>query len=134
MKTFAVALLAASSSALSMEFISGAQKGIFLKSESQISDFKCQPAQVDQQVKKVLDIVPMMQMVAGTVKKGAKPSPMVNLVLDAVTSYGKISYLLDADYEGSDFCKGLLLAHEAHKIVMELGTTAVSKQSENMLQ
>ena len=76
----------------------------------------------------------MMQMMAGAVNKGAKPAPMVNLALDAVTSFGKISNLLSADYEGTDFCKGLLLAHETQKIVMELGTNAVSKQSESMLQ
>ena len=74
-------------------------------------------------------------MMMKSVKKGsAKPGPVFNLAIDAVTSYGKISYLLDADYEGTQFCKGLLLAHEMEKIVTKLGRKTVSKQSEYMLQ
>ena len=54
-----------------------------------------------------------MEMMMGAAKKGTKTPPMVSLAIDAATSYGKISYLLDDDYNGSQFCKGLLLAHEA---------------------
>ena len=133
MKTFAVALLAASSSAFSTDFISGAQKGFFLQSDAQIKDFHCQAAEVDADIQKFLVMVPAMEMMMGTVNKGQKTNPMINLAIDAATSYGKIQTLMASDYEGSQFCQGLLLAHEAQKIVMELGTNMVTKQSE-MLQ
>ena len=105
MKTFATALLVASSaSAINTGFISGAQKGFFLQSEKQIKDFHCQPAEVAPEVQKFLVTVPAIESMMGFVKKGAKTHPTVNLAIDAATSYGKISYLLDADYNGSQFC------------------------------
>ena len=113
MKTFAVALLAASSSAFSTDFISGAQKGFFIQKESQIKDFHCQAAEVAPEIQKFLAMVPAMEMMMGTVKKGQKTNPMINLAIDAATSYGKIQTLMAPDYDGSQFCKGLLLAHEA---------------------
>ena len=137
MKSFAVAMLAASSvSAFNTDFISGAQKGFFLESEKQIKDFKCQPAEVSNNVQKVVSVVNVAEMMMKSVKKGAAKTsnPTYNLAIDAVTSYGKISYLLDAEYEGSQFCKGLLLAHEFERIVTKLGRKTVSKQSEYMLQ
>ena len=52
MKTFAIAALAgATANAMfSAEFIKGAQSGLFLKSDKQILDFQCQPAEVDPEI------------------------------------------------------------------------------------
>ena len=126
---FAIAALAAATTAnaFNTEFVKGAQTGMFLKNAKQIEEFECHEAVVDPDVQKFLAMVPAMQMMMGTMNKGAEPLPMIDIAVDAFESYGKISYLFDSDFEGTDFCKGLLFAHEASKIIMELGREAVSK-------
>ena len=71
-----------------------------------------------------------MEMMLGSMNKGAEPSPMIDFVIEGAESFGKISYLFAEDFEGTDYCKGLLFANEASKIVLKLGKSFVSKQTE----
>ena len=75
-------------------------------------------------------MVPAMKMMMGSMNKGAEPSPMIDFAIEGAESFGKIYYLFDEDFEGTDYCKGLLFTNEASKIVLKLGKSFVSKQTE----
>ena len=63
----------------------------------------------------------MEMMMGGMNKDGAKDNKMIEYVTEAAETYGKISYLFDEDFQGTEFCKGLLFAVEAASVVMEFG-------------
>ena len=133
MKTFAaVAALAVTSatvSAFDPEFLRGAQTGMFLQSEEQFEDYSCSPVQVDPKIQTYVDMAAPMKMMMQNMNKG-EPNPMIDMVLDGVKAFGKISSIFDEDYDGGDFCKGLLFSKEASKIVFKIGNSIMNKKQE----
>ena len=68
-----------------------------------------------------------MKMMLGNMNKG-EPMPMLDNALDAVQAFGKISSLFDEEYDGGEFCKGLLFSKEASRIVFKIGNEIMSKK------
>ena len=134
MKSFAaIAALAVTTSQVSAfdpEFLRGAQTGMFLTSEDQFEDYSCEPVTVDPKIQTYIDMAAPMKMMMANMNKG-EPNPMLDMALDAVQAFGKISSIFDEDYDGGEFCKGLLFSKEASRIVFKVGNSIMNKKQED---
>ena len=129
MKTFtAIAAMAATASAFDAEFIRGAQTGFFLTSEEQFQDYSCEAVQVDPKIQTYIDMAGPMKMMMGNMNKG-EPMPLLDNALEAVQAFGKINSLFDQDYDGGEFCKGLLFSKEASRVVFKIGKQVMNKKA-----
>ena len=131
MKSFAgIAALAVTSSTVSAfdpEFLRGAQTGMFLTGEEQFEDYSCEAVQVDPKIMQMVNMAAPIKMMMGSMNKGEE-MPMIDTALDAISAYGKISSLFAVDYDGGEFCKGLLFSKEASRIVFKIGNSMMSKK------
>ena len=59
-----------------------------------------------------------------------KPNPMVELGIQTATALGKISGIMNENYDGGEFCKGLLFAKEASNVVFKVGGQLMNKSSD----
>ena len=130
MKTFAaVAAMAVTVSAFDSEFLRGAQTGMFLTSEDQFEDYSCEPVKVDPKIQTYIDMAAPMKMMMMNMNKG-EPNPLLDMALEAAQAFGKISSIFDEEYDGGEFCKGLLFSKEASKIVFKVGNNIMNKKQE----
>ena len=123
MKTFAaVAVLAAASTvnAWDAEFIRGAQTGMFLTSEDQFEDYSCPAPGMSPQIQSYLDMAQPMLMMVKNMNHG-EPMPALDLALEFAQVAGKAYSIFSNDYDGGEFCKGLLFAKEASAVVFKVG-------------
>ena len=127
--TFAAIAAASQVNAFDAEFMRGAQTGMFLNSEEQFEDYSCEPVQIDPKIKTYIEMAGPMKMMMANMNKG-EPNPMLDTALDAVQAYGKISSLFSLEYDGGEFCKGLLFSKEASRIVFKLGGAMMNKKQE----
>ena len=140
MKKFtAIATLAAASTvnAWDPEFLRGAQTGMFLTSEQQFEDYSCPPANISPQIQTYIDMAKPMQMMMQNMNKNnpqASNNPILDLALNSASSVGKISGVFDENYDGGEFCKGLLFSKEASKIVFTLGNQMMGNNSNSNSQ
>ena len=89
-------------------------------SESQMEDYSCPDIVITQQVQTYMDMVLPMKMMFENMNKGVH-NPMVDLVEKSTHQIGRLYSLFGEDYDGGDFCKGLLFSHEAAQLVLNLG-------------
>ena len=133
MKTFAgIAAMAATVSSVSAfdpEFLRGAQTGMFLTSEDQFEDYSCEAVTIDPKIQTYIDMAAPMKMMMMNMNKG-EPNPMIDMALDAAQAFGKISSIFDEDYDGGEFCKGLLFSKEASRIVFKVGNNIMNRKQE----
>ena len=120
MKTTAFAAIAvASASAISADFTSGFMKSVMVKDQAAIDQFECPAPVIAEDFKNMMNMAkPMMAMMknmnAG--KDGAdSQGDMIEKVIMAGTEYAHITAIFQ-NYEGGDFCQGLLAAKEAQSI------------------
>lgn len=121
MKTaFVSALLAASALAFSPEFLQGAETGIFLGDETQFADYSCAMPAVAPEAKMYLDMItPFKGMIEG-MNQGKHIAALDTL--SQITKQLAILYsLFFTEYDGGDFCKGLIFAKEGATIAMTFG-------------
>ena len=111
MRTFALAMMMASSQAISSEFINGCQTGIFITSEEQMNDYACPEVVIPEQVKTFMDMIAPMKMMMENMNKG-QHNPMVDFIDTSSQQFGRIYALFSDDYDGGEFCKGLIFSHE----------------------
>ena len=57
MKTFAMAMIAASTAAIDADFIRGCQQGVFLTSDAQLDKFECPAVELTPQVETYMNMV-----------------------------------------------------------------------------
>ena len=135
MKTFtAIAALAAASTVQagwSADFMQGAQTGFFLTSEEQFEDYQCETARPSQKMQTYLDMAKPMQMMLQNMNKGKDGGDMpgFDLALEAVQAIGVMQTLFADEYDGGEFCQGLLFSKEASKIVFKLGKQLMNKKA-----
>lgn len=112
MKAFVSALILATAVALNSEFIQGAETGLFMTSEAQFEDYKCEMPVIDKQIKGWIDMLTPMKTMMEAMNQG-QPNKMMNM-LDEITKELGIIYTLGpwGEYEGGDFCRGLILSKE----------------------
>ena len=66
-----------------------------------------------------------MKMMMANMNKG-QPNPMLDNALEAVQAFGKISAVFDPEYEGGEFCKGLLFSKEASRVIFKIGNAVMN--------
>ena len=126
MKTaYVSALLTASALAMSPEFLQGAETGIFLGDETQFKDYSCAMPVVAPEAKMYLDMItPFKGMLEG-MNQGKHIAALDTL--SQVTKQLAILYsLFYTEYDGGDFCKGLILSKELATIAMTFGRNIFS--------
>ena len=118
MKTFAgiaaIAVTASTVSAFDPEFLRGAQTGMFLTSEEQFQDYECETPKPDAKIQQYIDMVAPMMMMMKNMNK--VDNLMMDNALEAIQAFGKISAVFDENYEGGEFCKGLLFSKELSRL------------------
>ena len=121
MKTFAaVAALACAANAWDAEFMRGAQTGFFLQGEEAFEDYSCPVPTMKPQMQTYIDMAKPMAMMMKNMNQG-KDIPFVDFIFESMESVGHISALFDEDYDGGEFCKGLLFSKDASKVVFAIG-------------
>ena len=114
--------VATTANAFNAEFMQGAQTGFFLTSEEQFNDYQCDAVSPSKQVQTYIDMAKPMQMMLQNMNKGKDSEmPYFELALDAASAIGKMQALFSEEYDGGEFCQGLLFSKEASKIVFKLG-------------
>lgn len=48
-------------------------------------------------------------------------NPIIDPVFDSALAFAKISAIFDENYDGGEFCKGLLFSNEVSKIMFDVG-------------
>ena len=133
MKTFAgiaaIAVTASTVSAFDPEFLRGAQTGMFLTSEEQFQDYECETPKPDAKIQQYIDMAAPMKMMMQNMNKG-EPNPMMDNALEAIQAFGKISAVFDENYEGGEFCKGLLFSKEASRVVFKIGNAMMNQKKD----
>ena len=121
-RTAAFAAIAAASTvnAWDPEFMRGAQTGMFMTSEEQFEDYSCPAAMVSPQMQTYIDMAKPMQMMVQNMNKG-EPMPGLEIALEFAVTVGKVMGVFSEEYDGGEFCKGLLFSKEASKVVFKIG-------------
>ena len=128
MKTFsAIAVLAAASSvnAFDAEFMRGAQTGFFLTSEDQFEDYSCPVATIAPKYQSMLDMALPMKMMMQNMNQG-KPSPALDTAFEVAMAGFKVASLFSAEYDGGEFCKGLVAAKEGSTVIFKAANMIMS--------
>ena len=123
-----IAALAAISSvnAWDPEFMRGAQTGMFLTSDDQFEDYSCPLAQVKPSIQAYLDMMMPMSMMMKNMN-GGEPTPWVDMAIEAAQTIGRLSSIFDENYDGGEFCRGLLLAKEASYVMFKIGNKVMNQ-------
>ena len=120
---FATALMVASATAFSAEFIQGCETGIFLADEKQFADYSCPMPTLAPQAKMFLDMIVPMETRMKNMNQG-KPVPALE-TLSSMTHQLAILYsLFWGEYDGGDFCQGLIFSKEIGTIFWDFGKSA----------
>ena len=123
--------VATTANAFNAEFMQGAQTGFFLTSEEQFDDYQCDVVRPSPQIQTYIDMAKPMQMMLQNMNKGSGKTemPYFDLALDAAQALGKMQTLFSDEYDGGEFCQGLLFSKEASKIVFKLGGELMNKKA-----
>eukprot|EP00354_Favella_ehrenbergii_P004477 CAMPEP_0170451498 /NCGR_PEP_ID=MMETSP0123-20130129/718_1 /TAXON_ID=182087 /ORGANISM="Favella ehrenbergii, Strain Fehren 1" /LENGTH=121 /DNA_ID=CAMNT_0010713207 /DNA_START=144 /DNA_END=509 /DNA_ORIENTATION=- len=93
---------------------------MFLTSEEAFEDYSCPSASVSPQMQTYIDMAKPMQMMVTNMNKG-EPMPALDAALEFAMSMGKVMGVFSEEYDGGEFCKGLLFSKEASKVVFKIG-------------
>ena len=59
--------------------------------------------------------------------KQNEPTPWLDIAIEGSSSLGKISSIFDENYDGGEFCRGLLLAKEASYVMFKIGNKVMNQ-------
>merc|ERR1711920_141427 len=125
MRPFALAMTVAATSAMSSEFIRGCETGIFIMSEDQMSEYACSEVEISREVHGYIDMITPMKMMFQNMNKG-QSNPMIDFVEKSTQQIGILYSLFSDEYDGGDFCQGLIFSHEAGQLLLTVGRTMFS--------
>ena len=117
---FAAVAAASQVNAFDPEFMRGAQTGMFITSEEQFEDYSCPAAEVSPQMQTYIDMAKPMQLMIQNMNQN-QPMPGLEIALEFAMTAGKVMSVFSEDYDGGEFCKGLLFSKEASKVVFKVG-------------
>jgi len=72
-----------------------------------------------------MDMILPMKMMMENMNKG-QHIPALDFVQQSTHQIGMIYSLFSEDYDGGDFCRGLIFSHEAGQLMLSVGRTAFS--------
>ena len=127
MKTFAIAMLAASSAAIDMEFIRGCQTGVFIMNDAQVDTYECAKVTTAPDIMMFINMAkPAIQMAKNMNPNHDEPMPLFDLAETAVDEVALL-YSVTHGYEGTQYCAGLIFSHEIAKFALNQGKKEMSK-------
>merc|ERR1712060_48914 len=126
MKTsFAIAMLAASTTAFDVEFMRGCQQGIFIMNDKQIDSYDCAPVEISK------DIDPFIKMAKPAIQMAKSMNPDAPVAIlnmaETVVDESALIYSVFYGYEGTQFCSGLIFSHELAKLFLKAGKKEIGK-------
>merc|ERR1712156_849704 len=131
---FAAVAAASQVNAFDPEFMRGAQTGMFITSEDQFEDYSCPAALVSPQMQTYIDMAKPMQMMIQNMNQN-QPMPGLEIALEFAMTAGKVMSVFSEDYDGGEFCKGLLFSKEASKVVFKIGNYLMTpKKQEEIVE
>ena len=129
MKTFAIAALAAVATpgnAFEAEFMRGAKSGFFVTSEEQFADYGCALPEIDPWYANVIEMTkPFKKMVENTINHG-EPTATTEAAYDALVVGAKLAGLFTPEYEGTEFCKGLMSTWESKSVMYNAASMIIT--------
>ena len=127
MKTFAACMLAAGAAAFDPDFMAGVQKGAFVMSEDTIygATNECPHVTLTPQVLQMTNMAKPALMMMQNMNQGQE-IPFIHVIEQAIDEFGML-YSLWTGYEGSEFCRGMILAHEVASFALKAGQKQVAK-------
>ena len=105
---------------------------MFIQSEEQFEDYSCPTVAMNPQMKTYLDMAEPMKMMLKNMNKG-EDSPMLEIAFEAAVTFAKVSSIFSAEYDGGEFCRGLLFSKEASKIVFAIGNQLMGRMTQPQL-
>ena len=120
---YALIATAAVANAFSPEFFEGAQTGLFLTSEDSFEEYSCALPDLDPAMENAINMIAPFKMMLQNMGQKGEPNPFIP-VLDMVEKVayqvGTVTSLFMGDYEGGDFCAGLIAAKEASMLAFQI--------------
>ena len=110
--------------AISSDFFSGVQTGVFVQSDEAFADYSCPMPVISDRIKQFETMVaPMKTMFVSMTngKDGAdKVSPFLDTLEKVVHQGSIVISLFASEYDAGDFCKGLIFAKEVSQMLMKV--------------
>ena len=72
-----------------------------------------------------IEMAKPMQMMMTNMNKG-EPMPFVDAAIEFAVALGKVMAVFGEEYDGGEFCKGMLFSKEASKVVFKVGSMLMS--------
>ena len=127
MKTFAACMLAAGAAAFDPDFMAGIQKGAFVMGDDAIygGANECPHVTLTPQVLQITNMAKPALMMMQNMNQGQE-IPFIHTIEQAIDEFGLL-FSLWTGYEGSEFCKGMILAHEVASFALKAGQRQFAK-------
>lgn len=123
---FLIALLVAGAAAFSPEFFQGAETGIFLGDEDQFEDYSCPMPVLSPYAKSWIDMFKPFKAMMEGMSQG-KPSPLLETMNSLMKQIAILYSLFWEEYDGGDFCQGLITAKELATIFWFFGKSIMDQ-------
>ena len=85
-----------------------------------MSSYGCPDVKITSQVQTYMDMVLPMKMMFENMNKEVH-NPAIDLIEQSTYQIGMLYSLFSDEYDGADFCQGLIFSHEAGQIVLTVG-------------
>ena len=144
----AATAVTAASASINADFMQGLQTGVFTTDPSDFEDFSCPEPEISDKVEQMLNMYNMAKnMFMPQLKSGSKkasvsvhyesqvnPQDLIEKLDKYANQIAIVASVMDANYEGGDFCAGLTIGFEGRqvgqRVVMEL-VQSVFKSNSN---
>jgi hypothetical protein len=117
---FVSALVFATASAYSAEFIQGCETGLFLGDEESFADYNCQMPTMDKEAKAWIEMLNPVRVMVESMN-GGQPSVLMDSLASATQQIAILYSLFFSEYDGGDFCQGLIFSKEMASVFWAFG-------------
>ena len=111
--------LIGATTAISNDFFSGVQTGVFIQSEEAFKDYSCPMPQKLEYIQQAETMVAPMKQMFMSMNKG-ESNPLVDSIESVISQFSIVISLFLGDYDAGDFCKGLIFAKMVSTILMKV--------------
>ena len=127
MKTFSACMLAAGAAAFDPDFMAGIQKGAFVMGDDAIygGANECPHVTLSPQVLQMTNMAKPALMMMQNMNPDQE-IPFIHIAEQAIDEFGMLFSLWTA-YEGSEFCRGMILSHEIASFALKAGQKQFAK-------
>ena len=102
--------------------LAGMQMGFFLPDEKSFDNYKCATPEVPEMFKQAEAMIPMAKMMFMNATGQKELPEYMNTVEHLLMGMEQIVFTLIGGYEGTSFCKGLIVAYHGRNLAMKAYT------------